>query len=172
MLAFTETWLSPAVDQTDLLLESYCEPERKDRPGDSHGGIMIYIKEGIFYKRRKDLEPRNIECIWLEIANCNRRLLFGLFYRPPSSDAEYLTYIENSIALAYGGWTVHGVFRLFALKFRLFAWRVRLFARRYFVFSSFHLAFFRLFVFSHGVFSSCRLFAWNFFAAKRRNGTI
>ena len=100
ILAFTETWLSPAVDPTDLLLESYCEPERKDRPGDSHGGIMIYIKEGIFYKRRKDLEPRNIECIWLEIANCNRRLLFGLFYRPPSSDAEYLTYIENSIALA------------------------------------------------------------------------
>lgn len=100
ILAFTETWLSPAVDPTDLLLESYCEPERKDRPGDSHGGIMIYIKEGIFYKRRKDLEPRNIECIWLEIANCNRRLLFGLFYRPPSSDAEYITYTENSIALA------------------------------------------------------------------------
>ena len=37
---------------------------------------------------------------WLEIANCNRRLLFGLFYRPPSPDAECLTYIENSIALA------------------------------------------------------------------------
>lgn len=100
ILAFTETWLSPAVDSADLLLESYCDPERKDRPGDSHGGIMIYIKEGIFYKRCQDLEPRNIECIWLEIANCNRRLLFGLFYRPPSSDAEYLTCIENSIALA------------------------------------------------------------------------
>ena len=35
-----------------------------------------------------------------ELANCNRRLLFGLFYRPPSSDAECLTSIENSIALA------------------------------------------------------------------------
>ena len=57
ILAFTETWLNPAVDPTDLLLDSYCEPERKDRPGDSHGGIMIYIKEGIHYKRREDLEP-------------------------------------------------------------------------------------------------------------------
>ena len=66
ILAFTETWLGPAVDPTDLLLESYCEPERMDRPGDSPGGIMIYIKEGIFYKRRKDLEPRNIECIGLK----------------------------------------------------------------------------------------------------------
>ena len=67
ILAFTETWLNPAVDPTDLLLDSYCEPERKDRPGDSHGGIMIYIKEGIHYKRREDLEPRNVECIWLEL---------------------------------------------------------------------------------------------------------
>ena len=100
ILAFTETWLNPAVDPTDLFLDSYCEPERKDRPGDSHGGIMIYIKEVIRYKCREDLEPRNVECIWLELANCNRRLLFGLFYRPPSSDAEYLTSIENPIALA------------------------------------------------------------------------
>ena len=45
ILAFIETWLNPAVDPTDLLLDSYCEPERKDRPGDSHGGIMIYIKD-------------------------------------------------------------------------------------------------------------------------------
>lgn len=100
ILAFTETWLNPSVGSCDLLLESYCEPERKDRPGDSHGGLMIYIKEGLRYKRRDDLEPRNIECIWLELANCNRRLLFGLFYRPPSSDSEYFTCIENSIALA------------------------------------------------------------------------
>ena len=42
ILAFTETWLSPSVDPNDLLLDSYCEPERKNRPGDSHGGIIIY----------------------------------------------------------------------------------------------------------------------------------
>ena len=44
-LAFTETLLSPSLDPTDLLLDSYCERKRKDRPGDSHGGIVIYIKE-------------------------------------------------------------------------------------------------------------------------------
>ena len=47
-------------------------------------------------------------------------------------------------------------FRLFVLEFRLFVWRVslfRLFAWRYFVFSSFRLASFRLFVSSRGVIS-------------------
>ena len=80
--------------------DSYCEPERNDRPGDIHGGIIIYIKKGFRYKRREDLEPRYVDCIWLELANCNRQLLFGVFYRPSSADAEYFTGIENSIALA------------------------------------------------------------------------
>ena len=51
-------------------------------------------------RRREDIEQHNVECIWLELANCNMRLLFGLLYRSPSSDAEYFTGIENSIALA------------------------------------------------------------------------
>ena len=42
ILAFYENWLSPSVDPTYLLLESYCESERKDRPGDKHVIIIIY----------------------------------------------------------------------------------------------------------------------------------
>ena len=61
---------------------------------------MIYVKEGIYYKRRDDLEIRGIECIWLEVANHNKRILFALFYRPPSSNMSYLNDIEDSIALA------------------------------------------------------------------------
>ena len=49
----------------------------------------------------------------------------------------------------------------FMLEFLLFVQRV----------SSFRVALFRLFVFSHGVISLFRLFAWRYFAAKRRNGT-
>ncbi|MES9993746.1 MAG: endonuclease/exonuclease/phosphatase family protein [Candidatus Thiodiazotropha sp.] len=57
ILAFTETWLGPSVDTNDLLLHSYNTPERKDRAGDNHGGVMIYIKDFLHYKRRADLEP-------------------------------------------------------------------------------------------------------------------
>ena len=61
---------------------------------------MIYVKEGIHYKRRDDLEIRGIECIWIEVANRCKHILFGLFYRPPYSLANYYSNIEDSLALA------------------------------------------------------------------------
>ena len=52
----------------------------KDRQGDSHGGVMIYVKDSIYYKRRLDLESRGIECIWIELVLKHKHVLFGLFY--------------------------------------------------------------------------------------------
>ena len=100
ILAFTETWLGPTIDTDDLILHSYYRPERKDRDSDTHGGVMLYVKEGLHYKRRDDLELLNIENIWIELANSHKRILLGLFYRPPNSDAAYLAHIEDSISLA------------------------------------------------------------------------
>ncbi|MCG8113035.1 MAG: reverse transcriptase domain-containing protein [Candidatus Thiodiazotropha taylori] len=100
ILAFTETWLHPGIPDDELMLQSYNKPERKDRTGDSHGGVIIYIKEGIHYKRRNDLEIRDTENIWIEITCNHKKILFGLFYRPPNTDAQYYSRIEDSIALA------------------------------------------------------------------------
>lgn len=100
ILTFSETWLNDSIDTDDLLFQSFNKPERKDRPGDSHGGVMLYVKKGIHYKRRNDLELRNIESIWIEVANSHKRVLVGVFYRPPNADAAYLSYIEDSFGLA------------------------------------------------------------------------
>ena len=89
ILAFTETWLNPSIDSEDLSLISFNKPERKDRIGDSHGGVILYVKTGIHYKRRADLEIRDIESIWIELIYNHKHILFGLFYRPPNSDANY-----------------------------------------------------------------------------------
>ena len=102
ILAFTETRLDPTIDTDDLILQSYYRPERKDRNSDTHGGVMLYVKEGLHYKRRDDLELQNIENIWIELANSQKRTLLRLFYRPPNSDAAYLAHIEDSISLAIG----------------------------------------------------------------------
>ena len=48
----------------------------------------------------KNLEPLNIECQWIKIQPKQTRILFGLFYRHPNSDASYLSAIEDSIYLA------------------------------------------------------------------------
>ena len=100
ILAFTETWLSASTLTNDLLFQSYHPPERKDRVEDRHGGVMLYVKEGLHYRRRQDLEPKGIECLWIEIINKHKHVLFGLFYRPPNSDANYYSTIEDSIHLA------------------------------------------------------------------------
>ena len=100
ILSFTETWLNPDISTEDIMLQSYNTPERKDRPGDPHGGVVIYVKNGIFYKRRNDLEIKGIESIWIEIIHNHKSILFGLFYRPPNADGQCFSNIEDSISLA------------------------------------------------------------------------
>ena len=102
IIAISETWLGCHVTQSQLLFPTFHPPERKDRPTDNHGGVMIYVKDTIGYFRRHDLEPNGIECIWVELRlQRNKPVLFGVFYRPPSSDAKYFSQIEDSISLAY-----------------------------------------------------------------------
>lgn len=100
ILAFSETWLHPSIKTEDLLMQSFKPPERKDRARDHHGGVMIYVKDTIHYKRRNDLEPVGVECIWIEVQLKSTRLLFGLFYRPPNTNSDYFSSIEDSISLA------------------------------------------------------------------------
>ena len=100
ILAFSGTWLNSSIKNDDLLLQLYHSPERKDRIGDSHGGVMIYVRDTIHYIRRRDLEPQGIECLWIELTLKHKHVLFGLFYRPPNSTAPYFSSVEDSIHLA------------------------------------------------------------------------
>ena len=100
ILAFSESWLNASVPDEDLSFQLDHKPERNDRVGDSHGGVIIYVKESLHYTRRRDIEPNGIECIWIEITLNHKSILFGLFYRPPSANAAYFSSIEDSIHLA------------------------------------------------------------------------
>ncbi len=61
---------------------------------------MVYVKESLHYKRRTDLEIIGIECIWLELVLSTKHVLFGVYYRPPSTDALQHSRIIDSIHLA------------------------------------------------------------------------
>ena len=103
ILTFTETWLNQSVLQEDIQLHSYCPPpppERKDRRGDSHGGVIIYAKDTLHYVRQNDLEINDIECLWIDVTLKHKHVLFGVFYRPPISDAAYFSVMVDSISLA------------------------------------------------------------------------
>ena len=73
---------------------------RKDRKG---GGVSILLKNGIPYKRRKDLDifiEGKTESVFIEtISKCGRPILMGSMYRPPNTDldqfSDNLTNIVN-----------------------------------------------------------------------------
>ena len=56
ILSFSEPWLNPAVtnDNISIFVILYL-PERKDFVDDSHGGVIIHIKDHIHYVRRHNL---------------------------------------------------------------------------------------------------------------------
>ena len=66
--------------------------------GDSHGCVLIYVQNNIHYRRRRDLEILGL--IRIELSFKHKRVLFGLFYRPPNSDQLYNDYLEDYIHLA------------------------------------------------------------------------
>ena len=54
------------------------EPKSQSN-GDAGGGVGAYIKNGVQYTRRVDLEPDDLQITWLEIVN---RLLLEYYAAP------------------------------------------------------------------------------------------
>ena len=100
IICLTETWLDDRTPNNNLSLTQY-NLYRRDRVGDNHGGICMYVKQNIYSRRRQDLELPNIECVWVEISAHNKKYLIGTFYRPPNSTNDVLLSIEDLIALSY-----------------------------------------------------------------------
>ena len=80
VLSCSETWLNPSVSLNDLNIQSFNKPERKDQVGDSHVGVLVYVKENIHYCQQHDLEILGLKNIWIELSFKHKRVLFGLFF--------------------------------------------------------------------------------------------
>ena len=86
LVASSETWLT----DNQYLLDYVNIPgyifEYHNRKGKRGGGVGIYIKEDIKYKRRKDIEnlKPNLEHLWVEIMGKNRfsNILVCVLYQP------------------------------------------------------------------------------------------
>ena len=67
---------------------------RQDRTDKTGGGTAIYVRSGIPYRSRTDLQKNGIETCWIEIIRPNTKSLFvSSVYRPP--DANVDNFIEN-----------------------------------------------------------------------------
>lgn len=93
ILAINESKLDHTVSNNSVALSGY-NLERRDR--DKHGGgVCVYLRNSINYKRRTDLEDSNLEMIVLEISKPNSKpFLITTWYRPPKSSLELFDKFE------------------------------------------------------------------------------
>ena len=97
VVAITETFLEDEIGDVEIIENSPYTAFRHDR--NRHGGgVMILVRNTICATRRADLE-NDTELLWIEISHTTGQLVLGVFYRPPNSDREYLTSLQNSLAL-------------------------------------------------------------------------
>ena len=85
IITLSETWLK----ENPLLMKYVQLPgyvtEFRNRENHRGGGVGMYIKDNIRYKRRKDIEniQSDLENLWIEVAGRNKhsKLLLGVIYR-------------------------------------------------------------------------------------------
>lgn len=81
IITVSETFLSDN-STVDLDLPGYHSIIRRDRQTFG-GGIAIYVKDNLMYKRRIDFEGPNLENLWIELLTGSGKLLICTVYRPP-----------------------------------------------------------------------------------------
>ena len=101
ILGITETWLECNTSNELVAIKGY-NIERRDRPSDPHGGVLMYINEDIPYNHRYDLQHEYVEAIWIEIIfPKSKPYLIATVYRPPNSLIEWYEHFETMTENAY-----------------------------------------------------------------------
>ena len=100
IITCSETWLSIDDNSDKFKLTGYQMPQRKDRSigAEAYGGVMAWVSDNIGCKRRKDLEPDDIEAMWLEITTFNKKLFLCVVYRTDSNtDNTYWDRLQDTL---------------------------------------------------------------------------
>ena len=98
-----ETFLTNKVEDNSVNIKGY-QTIRKDREYSNGGGLLIYVRDGLNFKRREDLESKDttIESIWIEIVTSNKNFILSMLYRPPGSNVnDWLNDTEEKLNHAF-----------------------------------------------------------------------
>ena len=100
ILCFTETHLNDQIDDNHLTGEcTNFNLYRRDVSSHS-GGVVIYVNNSYYAKRRFDLEILSVQCIWLEVSYQRSSFLLCAAYRPPNSPTHIWDDLNISIERA------------------------------------------------------------------------
>ena len=91
IFACTETHIGQTSDNESLYKIQGYDFVARNRHNGSGGGVGVYVKTGLEWKRRSDFEHKSTECLWIEIFFKNTKsLLIACYYRPPNT-SKYLS---------------------------------------------------------------------------------
>ncbi len=100
----SETFVTSIVEDHYLNVNGY-SMVRKDRQHKQGGGLIMYIRNGVNYRRRLDIECADLEIICIEIKLPNKSILLSTVYRPPNNDSQsvqhWLHHMEESLYQMY-----------------------------------------------------------------------
>ena len=96
IVAVTETHLDDSIRLSELFPQKY-RVFRRDR-NRKGGGVLVAVNENIICNERDILEGNNAELLMIDI-HCSRdkSFVFGVFYRPPSSDSKCLEILQRNL---------------------------------------------------------------------------
>ena len=98
VLGISESWVDSSTTNGALAIPPFTI-HRRDRQNRG-GGILVYVSNRFRSRRRCDIEDESIEAVWVELRIKRRVILLGNVYRPPSSDASFMTKLEVMVEKA------------------------------------------------------------------------
>ena len=82
VITVSETHLHPGLPDNAFALSGYHDIIRKDRNAQG-GGVAIYIKNTICFKRLYQIETDDLEAIWVQLNTIEGKIALCCTYRPP-----------------------------------------------------------------------------------------
>ena len=97
----SESYLNESILDNEIIIPGF-NVIRRDRPGRSGGGVVVYVLDRHSYVRRTDLEWNFVESIWIELKITNSKpCIICNVYRPPDSTPEWYVRFENQLEKAF-----------------------------------------------------------------------
>lgn len=100
-LALTETHLDSSISDSFLCSSTDWSTFRRDRSRHG-GGVALLARSSLHCKHRPDLQSSQGEDLWIETSFVAKKVLIGVFYRPPCQNAielqRFLVDLESSLS--------------------------------------------------------------------------
>ncbi|MEW8547185.1 MAG: endonuclease/exonuclease/phosphatase family protein, partial [Candidatus Thiodiazotropha sp.] len=103
VIGLCETFLSNNIPDNQLAIDGFdfIRKDRSDTQNKAGGGIILYFRNSLNCKRRRELEISEIETLWTEIALPNSKpFLICSAYRPPSASSAWIDLFEEELSVA------------------------------------------------------------------------